>query len=208
MKLILSLTTLLLPLVLCDRFLYVVRNETLHDLPFGLLTHREPHFYGPNVTVPFNKTLGCGGCVRGGYIYCYKGVEGQIHKELDRSNSKCCQTEDDCKGQINSNAWSCTNIYTDPTLAKFACPFVNSSCGPNNTIEFNKTGQTLNITLHIEPGNTCFFDIRAKCGAPAFQFNDTTGLDIEYIDFDDDTDIPKDVAVSGQGNESETTDKS
>ena len=188
------------------RFLYNGTPHAPHAAPLALLAKTsEPTYFGDNVAVPFSQSLGCGACVTGGYIYCYKGVEGQIQKELSRSNSRCCKTETDCKGPIQSNAWTCTNLFTDPTLAKFACPFVNTSCGPNNTYEFTEAGASLSINITLEPGQTCFYDIKTKCGAPVFRLNDTTGLDIEYIDYDDKLDIPQAEVIVV--NETSTVDK-
>ena len=70
-------------------------------------------------------------------------------------------------------------------MAKYACPFVKQNCGDKNTIDLNNTGETQNIQLNINPGQTCFYQINANCGFPAFKLNDTTGLDVEVIDYTD-----------------------
>lgn len=68
------------------------------------------------------------------------------------------------------------------------CPFNRSSCGSNNEIDFNSTAsekKTVNITLPT--GETCTFKIKAKCGLPTFEpLNDTTGFDIQIVDYDED----------------------
>jgi hypothetical protein len=35
-------------------------------------------------------------------------------------------------------------------------------------------------------GETCTFYVEADCGLPAFKPNDTTGFDIDVIDYDED----------------------
>jgi hypothetical protein len=35
-----------------------------------------PKFYDQNATIAFSSTLGCGSCIRGGYIHCIPGTEG------------------------------------------------------------------------------------------------------------------------------------
>ena len=35
-----------------------------------------PTFYDENITIPFTASLGCGGCIRGGYVFCLPGPFG------------------------------------------------------------------------------------------------------------------------------------
>jgi hypothetical protein len=149
-----------------------------------------PAYYGDNVTIPFKTTLGCGACIRGGYTHCYKGVEGQVlNASLSATNQKCCKNATDCATETASLDWTCSNLFTDTTLAKFACPFVKTNCGPNNTINFKKEGERQDLAINLEAGQTCFYQINTECGLPDFALNSTNGLDIEYVDYDEE-DVP------------------
>ena len=97
----------------------------------------------------------------------------------------CCKDDASCAPYVKSTAWSCTNVYNSSVYAKYACPFNAKTCGPNNTIELNKIGEKFVVTLNITPGDTCFFQYKTNCGVPAFQFNSTEGLDIDFIDFEE-----------------------
>ena len=50
---------------------------------------------------------------------------------------------------------------------------------------FNNTGEAAVINVTLPPGGMCMFEMRAKCGLPAFKPNNTDGLDIQYVQFDD-----------------------
>ena len=50
---------------------------------------------------------------------------------------------------------------------------------------FNNTGESQSINMTLPPGGVCMFEMRAKCGLPAFRPNSTDGIDIQYIQFDD-----------------------
>jgi hypothetical protein len=47
-------------------------------------------------------------------------------------------------------------------------------------------GQQQNINITLPQGETCSFQVTADCGLPAFKPNDTTGFEIESVDYDDD----------------------
>lgn len=76
-------------------------------------------------------------------------------------------------------------------MAKSICPFNKRSCGNNAAFSFDSVGQKQNINVTLNKGETCTFQVEAQCGLPAFKPNDTTGFDIETIDYDeDDLDSP------------------
>ena len=82
--------------------------------------------------------------------------------------------------------FNCSNSYSDPMMAKAICPFNRRSCGNNTAFNFDSVGQKQNINVTLNKGETCTFQIEAQCGLPAFKPNDTTGFDIETIDYDED----------------------
>jgi hypothetical protein len=47
-------------------------------------------------------------------------------------------------------------------------------------------GQQQQINITLNQGDTCTFQVQTNCGIPSFTPNDTTGFDIETIDYDDD----------------------
>ncbi len=50
-----------------------------------------PKSYGENVSIPYNGTLGCGACIRGGYIYCIPGAEGSDPSTWGTNKAVCCK---------------------------------------------------------------------------------------------------------------------
>jgi hypothetical protein len=46
--------------------------------------------------------------------------------------------------------------------------------------------------MTLPPGGICMFEMRAKCGLPAFKPNTTDGVDIQYLQYDDDVAEPID----------------
>lgn len=99
--------------------------------PTRVLTSTPLRYYGEDYTIPFQATLGCGACINGGFTYCVQGKEGDDYtgKTL---NQKCCaagSTAATCP-EIANAAWTCSNTYSDRTLAKSICPFRQTACGP------------------------------------------------------------------------------
>ena len=41
-----------------------------------LVSSSDPSVYGDNVTIAFSWDLGCGACIRSGYVFCTQGGEG------------------------------------------------------------------------------------------------------------------------------------
>lgn len=70
-------------------------------------------------------------------------------------------------------------------MAKALCPFRKSNCGNNTAFNFTDVGQSQTIDVTLPQGETCTYQIEAQCGLPSFKPNDTTGFDIEVIDYDD-----------------------
>ena len=76
-------------------------------------------------------------------------------------------------------------------MAKAMCPFKKNNCGNSTGFNFTDIGQQQNINVTLPQGETCTYQIQAQCGLPSFKPNDTTGFDIEVIDYDDDDlDVP------------------
>lgn len=65
------------------------------------------------------------------------------------------------------------------------CPFKKDNCGNTSEVVFNATGESLSLNMSLDPGSICFYAIRAECGIPAFEPNDTDGITIKTIEYDD-----------------------
>ena len=146
-----------------------------------------PKFYAENATIGYKSDLGCGACIRGGYIYCIPGEEGSDPSTWPVGlKPACCKDSASCP-QVSNTAYVCSSSYADTMLAKALCPFKKASCGTNSTvIDFAKTGEQQNINITLEIGETCHFEVRAECGLPMFKPNDTAGFDIESVEYDED----------------------
>ena len=99
--------------------------------PARVLTSTPLRYYGEDYAIPFVATLGCGACINGGHIYCIQGKEGDDYTGKTLTQ-KCCaagSTATACP-EIANAAWTCSNTYSDRTLAKSICPFRQTACGP------------------------------------------------------------------------------
>lgn len=94
--------------------------------------------------------------------------------------------------------WTCSNIYSDTTLAKGFCPFQGSKCGKIQSFDFADVGEKTNINITLAAGETCTYKVRSFKGFPAFKPSDTTGFEIENVDYDDD-DIQNSRRILGGG---------
>jgi len=66
------------------------------------------------------------------------------------------------------------------------CPFEADNCGDQIFFNFTDVGDFLNVNISLPQGDTCTYHIMAYCGLPSFAPNDTTGFEIETVDYDDD----------------------
>lgn len=128
-----------------------------------------PKVYGENITIPFDGALGCGACIRGGYIYCIPGAEGSDPSTWGTKKSVCCKNATTCTSYTAANSgFNCSSKYTDKMMAKAMCPFRKAQCGNSSTFGFDKVGDQQNITIKLQQGETCTYQVQTKCGLPAF----------------------------------------
>jgi hypothetical protein len=138
--------------------------------------------YPDDVQIDYSSTLKCGACIRGGFVYCVNGKEGDA--DLATKASFCCQSSSGCT-QTTNPAWTCSNIYSNKILAKNLCPFSKTSCGDNANITFSVWNQQQGVKIELAAGETCAYMVTAECGLPAYKPNTTLGFDIETIDYTD-----------------------
>jgi hypothetical protein len=117
-----------------------------------------PKSYGENVTIPHNATLGCGACIRGGYIYCIPGAEGSDPTTWGTSKAVCCKDKNNCPA-LSNKTFNCSSKYTNTMLAKALCPFRKNACGNNTAFGFDTTGDKQSINIALAEGETCTFQV-------------------------------------------------
>ena len=96
--------------------------------------------YDDDLKIEFKATLGCGACIRGGYVYCIPGAEGSDPESWCVKKSVCCK-DASCAQVKDSANFNCSSSYTDPMMAKSMCPFNKRSCGNNTAFNFDSLGQ-------------------------------------------------------------------
>jgi hypothetical protein len=152
-------------------------------------TTRALKYYGDDIKITWRATLGCGACITGGYTYCFMGQEGQDYSNVALTQTCCVNSTTAGCSVINNPAYTCSNKYSDKMLAKNICPYQSSKCGgKGQAFRFNTWGDSTKnaLSLALSNGDTCSLIINTQCGVPAFTVGDTTGFQIESIDYNDD----------------------
>ncbi len=114
-------------------------SSFLRDLQ-TLPTNTTPKAYGDDIVIGYKSELGCGACIRGGYIYCIPGAEGSDSSTWGTKKANCCKDAATCS-QLKDMSYLCSNAYTDTTLAKAMCPFKKNNCGNSTAFVFDSVGQ-------------------------------------------------------------------
>lgn len=85
----------------------------------------------------------------------------------------------------------------------FMCPFRRSSCGPNSMINFYTSSDDGAIhVIGLKKGESCTYNIESVCGAPSFKIQNSTGVEIIYNEWQQDSVsivLPTSNAVMGSG---------
>ena len=117
-------------------------NESfLRDLQAAPRIRKGPSKYGENVTIEFKASLGCGACVRSGFVYCIPGAEGSDPESWGVGKKSVCCKDATCPQVKDTANFNCSTSYSDPIMAKSVCPFVKRSCGNNTAFNFDSVGQ-------------------------------------------------------------------
>jgi len=121
-------------------------------------------------TVAFAAALPCGGCVRGGNIFCL-GSGAKVNK--------CCRTAAECSVEIADRAYTCSNTVTSQFNRLFKiCSRSQTTavCGRSNVnLQAINATDAINIT-NLAVGSSCSYRVMSKCGFPAFE---VTGANID-----------------------------
>jgi len=66
------------------------------------------------------------------------------------------------------------------------CQYNTAACGTVTSQTLATTNSTANFTVSaLALGQTCFYKVAATCGGPSFKPNDTTRVEIEFVEFAD-----------------------
>ena len=169
---------------------------------FLMSTRGVPNYFEDSYITPFADTLGCGACIRGGYIFCIPGAEGSDPATWPAATKpRCYQSATTLAAAKLATTWTCSNIYSDPAIAKGFCPFQASKCGSIQSLDFGEIGEKTSINITLAPGETCTYRVRSFKGFPFYKPSQTVGLEFENVDYDDD-DI-QNVAAQKPGNRSQ-----
>ena len=149
-----------------------------------------------SATITFDASLKCGKCIKGGFVFCTKGGDGEVVADDGKgvpAAATCCEDSTEAKcSVIKDTAYTCSNTYTDADLARSMCPFREKSCGKKKTIEFT---DTTDAAVDIAPtamvaGETCSYKVKSKKGSPAFRVKkDSTTTDakteVTFVEYDE-----------------------
>ena len=111
-------------------------------------------YYGDDVKIEFKSQLGCGSCIKGGYIYCIPGAEGSDPDTWGGKKAVCCKDAASCTAD---KTYLCSNSYSDASLSKAMCPFKKSNCGNSAAFSFDSVGQKQSINISLPQGEACSY---------------------------------------------------
>lgn len=134
-----------------------------------------------------SETLRCDECIRSGFNFCIQSVERKVLAPGEAEPARKCCLDATCSEATNV-AWTCSSSFSDPVMARSVCPFKKSQCGGVPDILLNNTGEAVNVDVNLAGGEMCMFNMRAKCGMPAFKPEGTNldCVDIQFVQFKDD----------------------
>jgi hypothetical protein len=136
-------------------------------------------------TTSYNSGLNCGQCVGLGYNYCVQKAEYTILNGYAASNQQTCING--AGSQMTDNSWSCTNAFADRVYSKYVCQFNTVPCGSVQTFNLTSINSTAQVNVtNLALGQTCFYRVNAAstvCGGPSFKPNDTSRVEIEYVEY-------------------------
>jgi len=72
------------------------------------------------------------------------------------------------------------------------CPFKTDSCGNNDVVLLKNAGDKQTLSLSLNAGDVCVYNVKALCGVPAFKptvssYLGLKGYSIDYEDYDVET---------------------
>jgi len=77
--------------------------------------------------------------------------------------------------------WMCSKSYKTSLYSLYMCPYHRDPCGPNKIIEFSNEGEDGAIHIRgLMKGETCVYNVEARCGAPSLKVHNATGVSVFY----------------------------
>lgn len=100
---------------------------------------------------------------------------------------------------MTDSTYSCSNAFADRVYSKYVCQYNTAACGAtsNFTLATVNSTASVNITA-LALGQTCFYKVQAQCGGPSFRPNDTSKVEVEFVEFKD-QDLNSSDVVIGYG---------
>jgi hypothetical protein len=135
----------------------------------------------------YANNLNCGQCIGQGHTYCVNQAEGVMNTNYQTGSTtqKCIQAGTSA-GEMTNTAWSCSNAFADRVYSKYVCQYNTAACGSSPVVALATTNSTANVNItNLALGQTCFYRVAAGCGGPSFKPNDTSKVEIEFVEFRD-----------------------
>lgn len=156
----------------------------------------------------FANTLNCGQCIGLGHTYCVKQAENVLTNTYQTgSTNQVCIQSGATSTQMTDTTWSCSNAFADRSYSKYTCQVNSVPCGSTTSFTLANTTSTANFNISgLATGQTCFYKVQSTCGGPSFKPNDTSKVEIEFVNFKD-ADLNSSSVVRGLGVHSNDTNK-
>lgn len=73
-------------------------------------------------TITYANSLKCGQCIKGGYIFCTQGADGEtVASGSSAATATCCQDAQNCAA-LSDQSYTCSTTYSDAEFAMSMCP--------------------------------------------------------------------------------------
>jgi hypothetical protein len=115
-------------------------------------------------------------------VYCLKTNDvGIVTTSSNPPAGYCCKDTTSCSYVTNA-IYTCSNKYTNTTLAKQMCPFYTDKCGSSRSFNYTNSSTAANVTVtNLENGDTCVYKVSAKCSVPSFTIKSSSRVNIEKV---------------------------
>mmetsp|Transcript_5187 Transcript_5187/g.4762 ORF Transcript_5187/g.4762 Transcript_5187/m.4762 type:complete len:198 (+) Transcript_5187:145-738(+) len=140
------------------------------------------------------------------YTYCVNTNENQGYNDTEYFPLGICCEYSNCSF-VNDVDWNCSSSYSDKVYAKYVCPYRESKCGSTRDITLTDVDQLETVTVrNLSRNDSCFYKVKASCGAPVVRPNSTDFVQVEYMEFNSDM-LNDSKPLTGQGHTSDSQEK-
>jgi hypothetical protein len=141
--------------------------------------------------ITYDAGLKCGGCIKGGFNYCFEGTDGEsVAIDAAVPTNTCCE-DGECD-EASNEAYTCSLTYSDVDYALTMCPQKQDKCGTKQEVDFEEVDEEEEMEVTgLEEGDTCTYTIKSKKGSPCFKVKDDSTIadskvDITFVEFEED----------------------